>query len=100
MLTQSRVSDIKRAQRESFLFREFSKLYMNLAQEKPEFKDLHMSRISISADKGRCSVLFYSPLGYEFFQEKLPLLILYKPSLRKALSHLRQSRYSPDSQFA
>lgn len=100
MLTQSRVSDIKRGQRESFLFREFSKLFMEIARENAELRDIHMNRVDTSAEKGKCFVMFYTTKGKEHFQEKLKTLILYKPSMRKAMAQLRQSRFTPDIEFA
>src|SRR5438876_70967 len=45
------------------------------------------------------TVYFYSALGHEHFQKLMPTLILYKPTLRHALSQAVPGRYTPDLIF-
>ena len=46
-----------------------------------------------------CSIFFYAADGKQQFQELLPFLILYKPSLRKALASAIPARYTPNLLF-
>lgn len=95
----SRISDIKRAQKESTFLREISKLYQQAAMDNPELAKVSISRVKLSHDKGICTVFFYTPQGEEFFREMLETLKLYKPSLRKALASSIASRYVPELIF-
>jgi len=98
--TNSRTSSIKRAQKESQLYRTISELFMKLAQDDPRLADLTINRVSLSNDKSLCRVYFYTAQGEAAFREKLPYLILYKPSLRKALAQSINARYTPQIEFA
>jgi len=93
------VSDIKRSQKESLLFREISKLFHTILIENPELSGLFVNRIKLSPDKGFCTVYFYTAEGVDYFHEKLKTLILYKPAMRKALSQTIAGRYTPDMVF-
>lgn len=93
------VQDIKRAQKESLLLREISKLFLQLALDDKVLEGLSISRVKLSPDRSVCTVFFYIPSGPEGFQEKLPRLILYKPSLRRALSQRLALRHTPDLKF-
>lgn len=95
----SRISDIKRAQKESLLLRKISHLYQRAAQDDKRLQDLFISRVELSKDKSICDVYFYTSKGKEYFDEKLEVLKLYKPSLRKALASVLSSRYVPDLRF-
>lgn len=97
--TNSRTSSIKRAQKESQLYRTISELFMKLAQDDPRLADLTINRVSLSNDKSLCRVYFYTAQGESAFREKLPYLILYKPSLRKALAQSINARYTPQIEF-
>lgn len=94
-----RVSDIKRAQKTSLYLRTISTLFSQLTLENQDLRSVYVNRIELSPDKSMCYVLFYSPLGIEEFNKKLPLLILYKPSLRAALAKQVAGRYTPDLVF-
>jgi ribosome-binding factor A len=96
----NRSRDIKRAQKEAALLREVSKLFMQLSMDEPLLRDLFINRIHLSPDKSHCTVYFYTAAGKAAFEEKLPLLILYKPSMRHALSQELIARYTPDLRFA
>ncbi|MGB8367425.1 MAG: 30S ribosome-binding factor RbfA [Candidatus Babeliales bacterium] len=91
--------EIKRARKESLLLQEISTFFLRIAQEEPKLQDLYISRVQLSTDYGLCSVFFHTAGGNETFKEKLPLLILYKPSLRSAIAHAIQSRYTPELLF-
>ena len=94
-----RVSDIKRAQKASLFLRSISNLFSQLTTDTEELRSLFVNRVELSPDKGTCYVLFYSPLGIEEFNKKLPILILYKPSLRAALAKEINGRYTPEIIF-
>lgn len=94
-----RVSDIKRAQKTSLFLRTISTLFSRLTTDNTELTSLFVNRVELAPDKSICYVLFYSPLGIEEFNKKLPLLILYKPSLRGALASEINGRYTPDIVF-
>ena len=90
---------IKKSQKESLLYREISRLLMNITQEDKELQGIFANRAQLSDDKGVCTIFFYVMGGKEEFDKKLPQLILYKPSLRKAISKLVPGRYTPELIF-
>ncbi len=91
--------DIKRARKESLFLQEISTFFLRIAQEEPSLQDLYITRVQLSTDYGLCSVFFHISGGEKVFKEKLPLLILYKPSLRSAIAQAIQSRYTPELLF-
>lgn len=95
----SRVHDIKRAQKEKMLFRVIANLFSQASIDDPRILGVEMTRVELSPSKGHCTVYFYCPEGVEFFNEKLQILKLYKPSLRAALSKEIASRYTPEIAF-
>ncbi len=95
----SKISEVKRSQKESLLFKEISKLYSQTTREDSRLNGVFITRVGLSKDKGHCSVYFYSPDGLEHFEKVLETLILYKPSLRKALASEIKSRYTPEIVF-
>ena len=98
-MINSRVKEIKRAQKESLLLKTISKLFWEIAVDNPALQRLMINRIKLSSDKSHVTVLFYTSDGQKEFDELLPTLILYKPSLRKALAQSIPSRYTPDIVF-
>jgi ribosome-binding factor A len=98
-MASSSVSTIKRAQKESLLFREISQLFMHIAIDNPTLQSLCVNRVKLSPDKGSCTVYFYTSEGEARFNELLSTLILYKPSIRKAVAARIQSRYTPELIF-
>jgi ribosome-binding factor A len=98
-MTQSTVKTIKQAKKTALLFRELSQLFMRLTMDEPRLENLFISRVEMSRDGGICFILFYTPDGEKKFNEQLPILILYKPSLRKALSQQIAGRYTPELVF-
>jgi ribosome-binding factor A len=90
---------VKRAQKESYFFREIARLFMQIVLDEPKLSGIYINKVSLSSDNGTCSVLFLSAEGKEDFEKKLPLLILYKPSLRSALAKTSHGRYTPNLIF-
>jgi ribosome-binding factor A len=99
-MTHSAITNIKRAQKEALLLREISQLFMQAALDEPRLQNITINRVSLSQDKSACTVYFYTSAGQQFFETVLPILILYKPSLRKALAKKINARYTPDLIFA
>ena len=95
----SSVSNVKRAQKESQLFREISQLYMQASMDDPRLHGIFVNRVQLSPDKGLCTVFFYTAQGEQYFSEMLHTLTLYKPSMRKALAAEIRGRYVPDLIF-
>ena len=62
-------------------------------------KNLFVNRVSLSDNKGLCTVYFYTVKGEEYFNELINILKLYKPSLRKALATTIKGRYTPELVF-
>ena len=94
-----RVRNIKHAQRESFLRHEIAQFFSQIIADEPSLQTLYINRVQLSSDRGLCTVLFAAADGQEEFNEKRATLILYKPSIRKALATVMQSRYTPEIVF-
>lgn len=94
-----RVREIKRRQKASQLYKTISELFLHAAQEDTRLQDIFVNRVELSPDKSICWVLFYSAYGKEHFQDILPVLELYQPSLRKAIAQTIQGRYVPEIRF-
>jgi len=90
---------IKRAQKESYFFREISNFLMQIIMDDPRLSGLYINKVTLSPEGGMLSVLFLSAQGKEDFEKKLPTLILYKPSLRTALAKTSHGRYTPNLIF-
>jgi ribosome-binding factor A len=98
-MRQSTVSSIKRSQKESLYLRTIGKLFNQVAQDDAKLRGIFISRVMLSDDKSHLTVLFHSMEGEEHFQKVFDALVVYKPSLRKALAQEIQSRYTPDIVF-
>lgn len=100
-----RISLIKREQRKSLLLRELSTMFHTLCEDEPTLQQLFVSRVELSDDGGICYVyIAATPLSQDvtpevLFDELLPVLKLYKPSMRKKLANTLQKRYVPDIKF-
>ncbi len=92
-------SAIKKSQKESVLFRALSSLFMQITQDEPRLVGLTLNRVDLAKNKSTCRVLFWTPNGVQEFNEKLPILILYKPSMRGAIAKMLNLRYTPDLIF-
>jgi ribosome-binding factor A len=98
-MNNSRVSDIKRAQKESLLLHELSSYFLRITLDDERLKSLTLNRVKLSRDKSSCTLFFFCEGGAEMFKELLPALILYKPSMRKALADQIEGRYTPQLIF-
>ncbi len=94
-----RNNSVKKARKESLFLREISSLYLQASYDDPQLPLITITNVEISSDKGLCKVFFYCAEGKEHFETILDRLILYKPSLRKALASRIDSRYTPDIIF-
>ncbi|HBS47989.1 TPA: hypothetical protein DEO28_02775 [Candidatus Dependentiae bacterium] len=92
------LSVIKKERRKSFFLRELSNLIFTISQNEPLLISIRPSRVEFSEGEGMCFVYFEAP-SKEVFDNALKVLTLYKPSVRKALSKSRQSRFTPDLLF-
>ena len=99
MAEQKKQSDIRRAKKESLLYREISSFFLRITMDDLNLSGVYINTVKLSPDKGTCTVLFVSEDGPELFREKLHSLILYKPALRKAISQSISSRYTPQLVF-
>lgn len=90
---------VRRAQKASLYLKEISGLFLQAVQDNPDLRDLYPNRVSFSADLGICYVYFYSPHGKAYFEEKLPAMKLFKPSLRAAMASRIDARRVPDFVF-
>lgn len=95
----SRTQHIKKAQKEALFFQEITTLFHQVALDDKNIQDMMITRVSLSEDNGICTVFFYIPGGEEVFKEKRDFLVLYKPSLRRALARKIAGRYTPDLIF-
>jgi len=98
-MIESKVRDIKKAQKERLLLREISTLFAQTARDDQRLVGLSINKVKLSPDKGMCYVYFYTPGGKEQFDHILEFLTLYKPSLRSALAKAIKGRYTPDLIF-
>lgn len=78
---------------------------MRIAYDEPIVAQIFLTRAELSSDGGIC-YLYFSAYGAptvegraDVFKEACGRLILYKPSLRKALAQSMHSRYVPDLRF-
>ena len=90
---------VRRAQKSSLYLKEIADLFFAIVQDNPNLRDLYPNRVTFSNDMGVCYVFFYSPHGKVYFEEKLPLLKLFKPSLRTAIASRVDARRVPDFVF-
>ena len=97
--SHSKVSAIKKAQKESQLLREISTLYFQASADDTRLQNVTITKVELADNKGTCKVFFYTPEGEKSFKELLEIIKLYKPSLRKALAASLNGRYTPDIFF-
>ena len=95
----STVSDIKRARKESQFFKILSQLFISILQDDSRLQGMFVSRVALSPSYGSCDIFFSLEGGEEGFKEKLAVLKLYKPSMRKAVSSLIVGRRTPELIF-
>jgi ribosome-binding factor A len=95
----NRVREIKHAQREALIYKEISHLFVRITYDEKVLSSLYVTRVSLSPDRSNCTIFFQTLGGLADFETKLPTLVLYKPSLRTALSKNLHGRYVPDLVF-
>ncbi len=74
-------------------------LFVQIMQDEPTLQGLTITRVKLSSDKGKCTIFFHALGGFSEYEEKRKTLVLYKASLRKALSQSIKGRYTPTLQF-
>jgi ribosome-binding factor A len=100
IIGSKRTQEIKKAQKERLLFREISKLFLQLQIDDDRLHNAWLSKLELSPDKSVCYVHFYTPNGEKKFHEEfLEILKLYKPSMRKAIAAKVDGRYTPEIIF-
>lgn len=99
MSNNPRVGTIKRSQKESLLLREIASHFMQITRDNTELHGLIVTRVTLSPDKSKCTIFIHGQGGLAEFEEKRQQIVLYKASLRKALSQAIQSRYVPQLRF-
>ena len=98
-MVERKQSDVRRARKESLLYREVSTYFMQISQNDPSFSGLFINAVKFSPDKSSCNIFFAATGGEEDFKSRLPKLILYKPAIRKAIAQTLQARYTPQLIF-
>lgn len=98
-MSEKKQTDVRRSQKEKLYYKEISRLFLQLTMDDSALSGLWINGVRLSPDKSVCNVLFISDKGQEDFENRLPDLILYKPSLRKAISQSIRSRYTPQLKF-
>jgi len=98
-MIEQKQKDIRRAKKEALFFKEISSFFLQITINDSNLSGIHISSVKLSPDKSVCTILFYSDKGHTDFSNRLPDLILYKPSMRKALSQNIPSRYTPQLVF-
>ncbi len=104
---KSTTADVKRERKKSMYLRELSAFIDTIAEEQPAVREVYLSRLELSADGGICYLYFAAiapvnaeqPSAEERYVHALDILKLYRPSLRKALAHGLQARYTPELMF-
>lgn len=104
-MPRPRVQEVRRSQKKSLYLHELSRFVQQIAYDEPAVARLFMTRVELSRDGGMCYV-YFSAYGAQdeasrraAFEEARPVLVLYKPSLRKAFGDMLQGRYVPDLRF-
>ena len=97
---RSTATSVKRQQKESLYFKTISQLIAETCRDDAELTNFFVTRIELSPDGGVCTVFIYSPDGQERSNKIVGKLILYKPSLRKALASAIAGRRVPEIIFA
>src|ERR1700731_4241041 len=98
-MKRSKVSYIKQAQRTSFLHNQLASFFISIIQDDSSLRSFTLTRVALSDKGGMCIVFFTCEGGKKEFEEKFNQLILYKPTLRHALSKVLKSRHCPELMF-
>ena len=95
----NKLPEIRKAQKEALLQKELSQLFLQICMDDPRLTGAFITHVNLSPNKSVCDIYFYVPGGLEAFAPIRSVLILYKPSLRKALAQRVPSRHVPDIVF-
>jgi ribosome-binding factor A len=90
---------IKKAQKEALLLKELSQLFLQICIDDSRLTGASITHVELSPNRSVCDIYFYIPGGLEAFDPIRSVLILYKPSLRKALAQRIPSRHVPNIVF-
>ena len=90
---------IKKSQKEALLMKELSNFFHQIALDDSRLLGATITHVELSVNKSVCEIYFYVPGGLEAFEEFRSVLILYKPSMRKALAQRVPSRHVPNISF-
>lgn len=93
------LSEIKKARKRSLFFKEITQLFMQATLDDKRLQGLIISDVSISSDKSACTIYFYTEKGKEHYEKVFDTLMLYKPSLRKAIATEIKLRRVPELIF-
>jgi ribosome-binding factor A len=96
---RSTAPSVKRRQKESLYFKTITQLIADTCRDDAELSNFFVTRIGMSPDGGVCTVYIYSPAGAEHSNKVVGRLIVYKPSLRKALATAISVRRVPEIIF-
>ncbi len=102
---RTRAQEVRRSRKKSFYLRELSSLLSRLVQDEPSLGQLYFNRVELSDDGGLCYVYcgFFNAVDVahaeEMFNQVRDTLVMYKPSMRKALAASMTARYVPDIRF-
>jgi len=99
MNNSPRLREIKHAQREAQLLREISNFFLRITLDDSRLQGMYISRVKLGASRSLCTIFFFAPGGLEEYEAKRPFLVMYKPTLRTALSKTLNGRYTPDLLF-
>lgn len=98
-MTTHQQSSVKRAQKESIIQHLLASFLLQAILDDKRLTGLSITRVKLSPDKSVCTVFFHTFEGESKFNEQLKTLVLYKPSMRKAVADSVQSRYVPQLIF-
>jgi len=98
-MTTHQQSSVKRAQKESLIQHVLASFLLQAMLDDKRLQGLGITRVKLSPDKSLCTLFFQTYEGEPGFKEQLKTLILYKPSMRKAVADSVQSRYVPNLIF-
>lgn len=80
-------------------FKEFTILFRGLALDQPIFNAIYPTRMETAPDGSVLYIYFSGYSGKEEVEQVIGDLILFKPSIRKALSQQIRARYVPQLIF-
>jgi ribosome-binding factor A len=99
MNNSPRLREIKHAQREAQVLREVSNFFLRITLDDHRLQGIYITRVKLAANRSMCTIFFYTPDGMSDYETKRPVLVMYKPTLRTALSKTLHGRYTPDLIF-